>query len=204
MKQHRSKVIVSLLAAVLGVFGAHWWYLRRPHAWLFTLVTLGLLAYAQTFPSWWDNPAFLLLFIPMAAGCIEALVFSLKPDAWFDARYNPGLVKADPHRLGAGACGYFDGVSGRYGGGVWHCRNCGACLHRPGVAGRLSILIGTRTVCLAQWPGRVRVSGLVRRANRQDVVKLQIFGSGHLLRAWLPCLNPCPRVRMVVSSFYRS
>ncbi|MBC2769767.1 TM2 domain-containing protein [Pusillimonas sp. 7-48] len=90
MKQHRSKVIVSLLAAVLGVFGAHWWYLRRPYAWLFTLVTLGLLAYAQTFPSWWDNPAFLLLFIPMAAGCIEALVFCLKPDAWFDARYNPG------------------------------------------------------------------------------------------------------------------
>ena len=90
MQKHRSKVIVSLLAALLGVFGAHWWYLRRPYAWLFTLVTLGLLAWAQTFPSRWDNPAFLLLILPMAAGCIEALVFSLKTDAWFDSRYNPG------------------------------------------------------------------------------------------------------------------
>lgn len=88
--KHRGKVIVSLLAAVLGVFGAHWWYLRRPWAWLFTLVTVGLLVWAQTFPSRWENPAFLFLLVPMAAGCIEALVFSLKPDAWFDARYNPG------------------------------------------------------------------------------------------------------------------
>ena len=91
MSTHRSKVIVSLLAAVLGVFGAHWWYLHRRGAWLFTLVTVGLLAFAFSRPVWWDTPAFLLLFIPAAAGYIEALIFCLKPDSWFDQRYNNGV-----------------------------------------------------------------------------------------------------------------
>lgn len=88
--RHRSKVIVALLAAVLGVFSAHWWYLGRRHAWLATLAACGLAAWAAAAPVWWDTPAFFLLAVPMTAGFIESLVFALKPDAWFDARYNPG------------------------------------------------------------------------------------------------------------------
>ncbi|HUH88016.1 MAG TPA: NINE protein [Pusillimonas sp.] len=87
---HRSKVIVALLSALLGVFGAHWWYLGRRWAWLVTLTSCVLIVLAQLYPVWWDNPPFLLLIIPVTAGFIEALVFSLKPDAWFDARYNAG------------------------------------------------------------------------------------------------------------------
>lgn len=88
--KHRSKVIVALLAAVLGVFGAHWWYLGRRGAALFTLMSCMLIMLAQLYPIWWDNPPFLLLVIPATAGFIEALIFSLKPDTWFDARYNTG------------------------------------------------------------------------------------------------------------------
>src|SRR5690606_23297011 len=88
--RHRSKIIVALLAAVLGVFGAHWWYLGRRFAWLVTLVPVLLLASAWFYPVWWDSPPFLLLIIPITAGFIESLVFALKPDEWFDARYNPG------------------------------------------------------------------------------------------------------------------
>lgn len=87
---HRSKVIVALLAAILGVVGAHWWYLGRRWAWLVTLASCVLIVLAQLYPVWWDNPPFLLLIIPITAGFIEALIFSLKPDAWFDARYNAG------------------------------------------------------------------------------------------------------------------
>lgn len=87
---HRSKVIVALLAAVLGVFGAHWWYLGRPRAWMVTTASCLLIVLAQFYPVWWDNPPFLLLIVPMTAGFIESLVFSLKTDAWFDARYNVG------------------------------------------------------------------------------------------------------------------
>lgn len=87
---HRSKIIVALLAAVLGLFGAHWWYLKRRWAWLVTLVSCVLIALTQFYPVWWDNPPFLLLIVPITAGFIEALIFSLKPDAWFDARYNAG------------------------------------------------------------------------------------------------------------------
>jgi len=85
---HRSKIIVALLAAVLGVFGAHWWYLGRRFAWLVTVVAVLLLVLAQFYPVWWDSPPFLLLIIPITAGFIESLVFALKTDAWFDARYN--------------------------------------------------------------------------------------------------------------------
>lgn len=88
--RHRSKVIVALLAATLGVFGAHWWYLGRPRAWMVTLASCALIVLAQLYPVWWDNPPFLLLIVPVTAGFIEALVFALKPDAWFDARYNAG------------------------------------------------------------------------------------------------------------------
>jgi len=87
---HRSKIIVALLAAALGVFGAHWWYLGRPRAWLVTGTACLLVVLARLYPVWWDSPPFLLLVVPATAGFIEALVFSLKPDAWFDARYNPG------------------------------------------------------------------------------------------------------------------
>jgi len=88
--RHRSKVIVALLAALFGAVGAHWWYLARPFAWLFTALSLALMALAWFyFPVWWDNPAFFLLILPATAGFIEALIFSLKTDAWFDARYNP-------------------------------------------------------------------------------------------------------------------
>lgn len=88
-RRHRSKVIVALLAAVLGVFSAHWWYLGRPYAWLATLAAIGLAMWAAAAPVWWDHPAFFLLVVPATAGFIESLVFALKPDSWFDARYNP-------------------------------------------------------------------------------------------------------------------
>src|SRR5690606_38447853 len=94
VRQHRSKVIVALLAAVLGVFGAHWWYLGRRRAWMVTLASCVLIVLAQFYPVWWDNPPFLLLIVPVTAGFIEALIFSLKTDAWFDARYNAGSGRA--------------------------------------------------------------------------------------------------------------
>lgn len=88
-QRHRSKVIVALLAAVLGVFSVHWWYVGRPYAWLATLAAVVLMGLAAAAPVWWDTPAFFLLAVPMTAGFIESLIFSLKTDQWFDARYNP-------------------------------------------------------------------------------------------------------------------
>lgn len=88
----RTKVAAGLLALFLGWAGAHWWYLGRRWAWLLTLVALALLAASQTlFASRWDNPAFLALFIPAAAGFIDGLRLCLMADEAFDARYNPGL-----------------------------------------------------------------------------------------------------------------
>jgi hypothetical protein len=87
---HRSKVLVAWLAGLLGVFGAHWWYLKRRGAWAITSYTVLMLVLSFTvFDSWWDNPAFLSLNILFAAGFIESAVFALKPDEAFDARYNP-------------------------------------------------------------------------------------------------------------------
>ena len=88
--RHRSKVVVAWLAALFGVVGAHWWYMGRRYAWAVTAFSVLMIVLAQFFPVWWDNWAFLLLIIPMTDGIIEALVFALKPDEAFDARYNVG------------------------------------------------------------------------------------------------------------------
>ena len=89
----RNKVTVGLLAAVLGCVGAHWWYLKRPYAWLVSLISVGLMVACGFADIWWENPAFFLLFIPILDGFIEAIVLCLMSDQRFDARYNPGLVR---------------------------------------------------------------------------------------------------------------
>lgn len=99
-KKFISKVKVGLLAALFGCIGAQWWYLGRPRAWMVTSIGLILIVASACAPVWWENPAFFLLFIPTVAGFIEAIVLCLMSDARFDARYNPGLVRAHPSGWG--------------------------------------------------------------------------------------------------------
>jgi TM2 domain-containing membrane protein YozV len=87
---HRSKVVAAWLACLFGVFGAHWWYMKRRGAWGVTAFALLMIVLAQFYPIWWDSPPFLLLIIPTAAGYIDALIYALTADEKFDARYNPG------------------------------------------------------------------------------------------------------------------
>lgn len=88
--RHRSKVAAAWLASLLGVFGAHAWYMGRAGAWLWTAFTLLMLLLMQFYPIWWDSPPFLVLIVPCAAGYIEALIFALKSDEKFDEKYNAG------------------------------------------------------------------------------------------------------------------
>ena len=90
---HRSKTIAAWLAFLLGVFGAHAWYMRRSWAWLWTAFTVLMLGLMLLYPVWWDCPPFLVLIVPCTAGFIEALIFALKPDDKFDAKYNAGSGK---------------------------------------------------------------------------------------------------------------
>lgn len=96
----RNKVTVGLLAAILGGVGAHWWYLKRPYAWLVTLTSIVLMVACSFAEIWWENPAFFLLFIPALDGMIEAIVLCLIRDERFDALYNPGLVRQKPSGWG--------------------------------------------------------------------------------------------------------
>lgn len=97
----RHKVTVGLLAALLGVVGAHWWYLKRPYAWLVTTYSVVLMVLSAFAEVWWENPAFFLLFIPILNGFIEAIVWCLMSDTRFDARFNPGLKRERPSGWGA-------------------------------------------------------------------------------------------------------
>ena len=92
--RHRSKVVAAWLACLLGVMGAHWWYMGRRGAWLVTAFTLVMLSLTQLYPVWWDSPPFLVLIVPITDGFIEALVFALMADEKFDVRYNRGSGKA--------------------------------------------------------------------------------------------------------------
>jgi len=89
---YRTKIVAGLLALWLGWAGAQSWYLGRRSARWVTALALMLLVASQTlFDARWENPAFLALFIPAAAGFIDGLRLCLMPDEVFDARYNPGL-----------------------------------------------------------------------------------------------------------------
>lgn len=92
----RNKVVAGLLAFYGGWFGAHWFYLGRRHAWAVPVLVLAMLALASQAPVWWDTPALFVVFVPMIAGFVEAIVLCLMSDARFDARYNPGFVRAQP------------------------------------------------------------------------------------------------------------
>ncbi|RYF54044.1 MAG: NINE protein [Comamonadaceae bacterium] len=114
----RSKATAALLALLLGVVGAHWWYLRRRGAWAVAAVTAISLLLAARAPVWYDTPAFFVVFIPLLAGIIEAAVLALMRDAAFDSRYNPGLPPATrtglPHVLIAIGCVLAGGVIGMF------------------------------------------------------------------------------------------
>jgi TM2 domain-containing membrane protein YozV len=100
-RKFRSKVTVGLLAALLGCVGAHWWYLRRPYAWLVTTISICLMVASAFADVWWENPAFFLLFIPTFSGFIEAVIWCLMSDERFDARFNTGLKRTHPSGWGA-------------------------------------------------------------------------------------------------------
>jgi TM2 domain-containing membrane protein YozV len=96
----RNKVTLGLLAALLGGVGAHWWYLKRPYAWLVSASSVVLIGLARQANVWWENPAFFLLFIPILDGFIEAVVWCLMSDERFDTLLNPGLQRLKPSGWG--------------------------------------------------------------------------------------------------------
>lgn len=97
----RHKTSVGLLAALLGCVGAHWWYLRRRHAWMVSVFGVALMVASASADIWYENPAFFLLFIPILDGFIEAIVLCLMSDKKFDGFYNKGLVRERPSGWGA-------------------------------------------------------------------------------------------------------
>ena len=84
----RRKSIAALLAFLLGAFGAHRIYLRRPRWWLPLAVTALTLPLLVGVRNWYQTPAFFALMVPVVAGFIEAQVIALMPDEKFDARFN--------------------------------------------------------------------------------------------------------------------
>lgn len=88
---HKNKTLATLLAAILGGFGMHRFYLhgaRDPWAWLH-LATVPVSLAAIAFGA--DRPVMFLagLFVvSMLAGVVEALVIGLIPDDKWDALYN--------------------------------------------------------------------------------------------------------------------
>jgi hypothetical protein len=91
----RRKSVAAFLAFALGAFGAHRLYLGLRLWWLPLAVTMASLPLLVGVRNWFQTPAFFIAMIPFVAGCIEALVLALMPDAKFDARFNPGLARVN-------------------------------------------------------------------------------------------------------------
>jgi len=89
----RRKPLAALLAFTLGALGAHRIYLGQRLWWLPLAITMASLPLLVGVRNWYQTPAFFVAMIPFVAGCIEALVLALMPDAKFDARFNPGSAR---------------------------------------------------------------------------------------------------------------
>jgi hypothetical protein len=90
---HKNKTFATLLAAVLGGFGVHRFYLRGakdPWGWLhFATAPISLAAVLNR----GDQPALFvggLFVLSFLIALIEALVLGLLADEQWDARFNPG------------------------------------------------------------------------------------------------------------------
>jgi len=93
---HKNKTLATLLAVILGGFGAHRFYLygrRNIGAWLhFVSFPLSLFA-VTALPGQPVLFAGCLFVISVLAGMIGALVIGLTPDARWDATYNSSSGK---------------------------------------------------------------------------------------------------------------
>lgn len=89
----RRKSLAALLAFALGALGAHRLYLNQRLWWLPLGITMLAAPLLIGVKNWYQTPAFFVIVIPFIAGCIEALVLALMPDAKFDARFNPGSAQ---------------------------------------------------------------------------------------------------------------
>jgi TM2 domain-containing membrane protein YozV len=91
----RRKSLAALLAFALGALGAHRVYLGQRLWWLPLSVTLLAAPLLIGVKNWYQTPAFFVIVIPFIAGCIEAIVLALTPDAKFDARFNSGSQRTN-------------------------------------------------------------------------------------------------------------
>lgn len=91
----RRKSLAALLAFALGALGAHRIYLGQRLWWLPLSVTLLAAPLLIGVKNWYQTPAFFVIVVPFIAGCIEAIVLALTPDAKFDARFNAGSQRTN-------------------------------------------------------------------------------------------------------------
>ncbi|MGA2551766.1 MAG: NINE protein [Burkholderiaceae bacterium] len=104
----KNKTLATVLAALLGTFGAHRFYLNGSKGWLpwvypayfFLVFALALHYLAQLHSDLGSDfisflhPALLAAFLPTAVACGEALYFALTPDAKWDACWNADAGRA--------------------------------------------------------------------------------------------------------------
>jgi hypothetical protein len=105
MPRFKNKTLATVLAAGLGTFGAHRFYLHGPGGWIpwiypayfFLVAGLGLHYLAGLHTDLGSDfitflhPALLAAFLPSLIGLVEALRFALTPDALWDAHWNAGI-----------------------------------------------------------------------------------------------------------------
>ena len=89
---HKNKTVATLLALLLGGFGAHRFYLKGGADRLGLLHLCALPITGILYGAVKPHPFYILLplLVSAIAGCIEALVIGLTPDEKWDAKYNAG------------------------------------------------------------------------------------------------------------------
>lgn len=90
---YRSKTVAGVLALLAGCTGAHRLYLGARWWWIYPLAALPAAGIALRGDPWYRHPAFFFAALVVLATMLEAIVFSLTPDAAWDARRNAGTAR---------------------------------------------------------------------------------------------------------------
>lgn len=85
----RSRPLAAFLALVGGLLGAHRWYLGARAAWLPPLIALPALAWTLGEAEFLRAPGAHVAGLVWVEALLEAIYIALRPDAAWDARWNP-------------------------------------------------------------------------------------------------------------------
>ncbi|UCE30208.1 MAG: NINE protein [Burkholderiales bacterium] len=94
----RSRTVAALLAALLGLLGAHRLYVGARWWWVYPALGAPAVGWAVRQAEWYRSGGFVLATGVILVAMLEAIVWCLTPDEKWDARFNARSTRRSANR----------------------------------------------------------------------------------------------------------